>query len=787
MNATLDKFGSGVGVLASPQPPTLVVEALKRTALDHLGTVTRGLYRPIEHALHQIELEAPGTRLADQEALAMLRQREAALVMRYRQLLADSFDELLANPAQGGGRTPLSLLSEDELEQHLDGQRIAVTLTARHAKPLEALVSRFSSLRDHLGLDELRCPAVPGRLSGLLVGTLQGQVMPPGLRTLLFKQYESELTRILDPFYQQLSTQLGSAGYGLHDGNPMFARPAPAPMREAPQAERWEQAAASQPQTAYTRASAQGGRPAGPAHSSHGDGATAGAGAWPASAAHGRGAMADAGHTPHPYGNGDMVVSQELVRELGMLREQLHVLREQSIIAATQRSGTSSSRPGMQRRPLRTDELRSVANVLQGDKSGVFAEALAHGGGRLQATLRHELLDGARRLGLDPERTALSAEEEDAIDLVGLLFEAICDVHRLWDVGRNLLSRLVLPYLKLALNDDSLFVQPSHPARRLLDVLTEACESNQGTTPHDRELLDRATQAVERVIAEYQEDLSIFELAATELNDLLAQQRRRVELAERRAAEAAFGRERLLQARHQAAVALVQCVRDYRLTAPVRQFLSEHWQHHLVQTLLRDGSDSARHIGAMNLGQSLVEIDLGAASAQGATIADRLIQLMPLLRDCLASSGLEANAADEAVARLVRALAWPDVPRSTMPSAPIEPFEAAEAQSSTLRLVSNGGQREASPDATAAMRRLSQGDWVRLIDDDGFERALKIAWISPLTSRFLIVNRRGMRELVATADQLALLAQQGRLIVGLPDAPFEGAMKQVWKHLQQAA
>ncbi|MEJ7746691.1 MAG: DUF1631 family protein, partial [Luteimonas sp.] len=278
-----------------------------------------------------------------------------------------------------------------------------------------------------------------------------------------------------------------------------------------------------------------------------------------------------------------------------------------------------------------------------------------------------------------------------------------------------------------------------------------------------------------------------FELAASELNDLVSQQRRRVELAERRAAEAAFGRERLSQARHQAAVALAQCVREHRLTAPVRQFLSEHWQHHMVQTLLRDGRDSARHMGAMNLGQSLVEIDLAAASAQGATIADRLIQLMPLLRDCLGSSGLEAAPADEAVARLVRALAWPDVPRSMMAPVQIAPFEVGEAEATTLRLVSNHDHRPANPDATAAMRKLSPGDWVRLIDDDGCERALKVAWVSPLTSRFLIVNRRGMRELVATADQLAVLAQQGRLIVGLPDAPFEGAMKHVWKHLQRAA
>ncbi|MEO6365658.1 MAG: DUF1631 family protein [Luteimonas sp.] len=796
MNARQDTSGPGLGPHGTRQPPTLIIEALKRTALDHLGAITRTLYRPVELSIHEIELEAPGTRLPDQEALVMLRQREAALVMRYRQLLADSFDALLASQSRTGGPMVLSLLSEDELEQHLDGQRIAVTLATRHAKSLESLESRFTSLCHALGVDEIKCPATPQRLSELLVKTLQGQVIPLGLRTLLFKQYESELTHILEPLYQHLNTLLGSAGYALHDRNALL-RTSPVAQREQP-FEGWEHVASSQQQTAYASAAPQrsmaGQAAYAPQRGNGGGGSNAKNEAW-GSPSQGRGGGAPGGGSAGTNGEGmpgsrhddGTVVSEELVRELGMLREQLHALREHSNLQAAQRPGGASAfRPGAHRRPLRTDELRSVADVLQGDNSDVFAAALAHGGGRLQATLRDELLQGARRLGLDPEQTALSAEEEDAIDLVGLLFEAICDVHRLWDVGRGLLSRLVLPYLKLALNDDSLFVQPSHPARRLLDVLTEACESNDGTTPHDRELLDRATQAVDRVIADYQEDLSVFELAASELNDLVAQQRRRIELAERRAAEAAFGRERLLKARHEAAVALSQCARDYRLTAPVRQFLSEHWQHHLVQTLLRDGADSARHIGAMNLGQALVEIDLGAASAQGATIADRLIQLMPLLRDCLGSSGLEAAAADEAIARLVRALAWPDVPRSLMPTAPIEPFEAGEAESTTLRLISSVG-RQANPDAIAAMRRLSQGDWVRLIDDDGFERALKIAWISPLTARFLIVNRRGMRELVATADQLALLAQQGRLIVGLPDAPFEGAMKQVWKHLQRAA
>jgi len=769
MNSPLDKLGSGASVHASRQAPTFLVESLKRTALDQLGTIPRGLFRPTELTLHEIELEAPGTRLADQEALAMLKQREAALVMRFRQLLADSFDQLLTPNAPVQARATLSLLSEDELDQHLDAQRIAVTLSARHARTLAGAEARFTTLARSLGVSDGKQPIDPERLAELLVKMLHGQTVPEGLRDLLFKQYQVELSHVLDAFYGQIDTQLGAAGYGLHMPTMTGPRPvAAAPASAVPSGEPvWEQVAPRSDIAPLPYAGA-------------GSYAYAGVGPSSGGAAHGRG-DAVAGQVG--------MASEQLVRELGLLREQLHHWRHQAGVATHAvhpRTAGTDALPGAQRRPLRTDELRSVASLLQGEDTSQFAEALAHGGGRLQEALRNEMLEGARKLGLDPQYTSLSPEEQDAIDLIGLLFEAICDVHRLWDEGRGLLGRLVLPYLKLALHDDSLFVQPSHPARRLLDVLTEACESNRGASPHDRELLDRARQAVERVIAEYQEDLSVFELAASELNELVVQQRRRIELAERRAAEAAFGRERLMQARQEAAEALAHCVREYRLTAPVRQFLSEHWQHHVVQTLLRDGADSARHIGAMNLGQALVEIDIAAGSAQGAVIADRLLLLMPLLRDCLASSGLDAGAADEGIARLVRALAWPDVPRSAVTPVPVPQLEAVETEPA-LRLVDNTSQRQVNQDALSAMRRLSLGDWVRLIDDEGFERALKVAWISPLTSRFLIVNRRGVRELVATAEQLALLAQAGRLIVGLPDAPFEGAMKQVWKHLQRAA
>jgi hypothetical protein len=54
------------------------------------------------------------------------------------------------------------------------------------------------------------------------------------------------------------------------------------------------------------------------------------------------------------------------------------------------------------------------------------------------------------------------------------------------------------------------------------------------------------------------------------------------------------GKERLLQARLQAGAALSQRLGKAPLTAAVADFLVEHWQHHLVQTLLREGLGSPR-------------------------------------------------------------------------------------------------------------------------------------------------------------------------------------------------
>lgn len=133
--------------------------------------------------------------------------------------------------------------------------------------------------------------------------------------------------------------------------------------------------------------------------------------------------------------------------------------------------------------------------------------------------------------------------DEDAIDLVGMLFDVMLDERDLENRSREMIGRLVVPFVKVALLDRKMFVQKTHPARRLLNSLAEACEGNNGDSAAERVLMGKVEEIVDRLVAEFNENLAIFLTLEEEFRDFLSQHRRRVEIAERRATETQRGQE----------------------------------------------------------------------------------------------------------------------------------------------------------------------------------------------------------------------------------------------------
>ena len=721
--------------------PVRVLEDMKRSAVEQLGGVPSGLYRPIEEGLHESAQRAgiPGARRDEHAALLALSQRNASYVMRFRQLIAQGFDEFRALPLRTHKyEVPLGLVEEGQLDYHLAGQKLAESIGKRYERPLEMLDGRLEALAAALGQPPTSNPIGAARLAGAFIETFRDAELPDSLRPLLFRQYEQELGKVLGDLYGRINTMLAASGYGVRDAAP--PTPLPPVVEDLPQAVADGPAAPAAPADPVVE------QPA-----------------------------ADPSST-------DSEVAAR--RRLGELRELLHGWRD-GLLRDGVPEANAPDRRLPPRRELRVAEVVSVASLLQSDPPEPYVRALS-GAGQLADVIRQEITDGARRLGLDPDKTQLATGEEDAIDLVGLLFESLFKTHALLDRSRRLYARLVMPYVKVALTDDNLFVKRDHPARRLLDAITEACEGNDGASPQDRELLERAAGAAQRIVADFNEDMAVFELVSNELESLLAQQKQRVEMIERRSAESVHGRERLLQARLQAGTALSRRLAQTPITSTVADFLVDHWQHHVVQTLLRDGLGSSRHGDALGLGDELVEIDRIAALGSGAVVADRLIALQPAITECLASSGLDEDAAREWLAGLVRALAQPDLPRAVRHVAPPQ-LADEDPETTPLQLVGGNASLDFDPAVAVRMHQLTPGEWLRMVDQQGEASSAKVAWISPLTARYLLVNRRGMRVLVASAEQLAALAKDGRLLVGTEQAPFDEAMRQLRVKLDKAA
>lgn len=721
--------------------PARLFDELKRIAVEQLGTVPGGLYRPIEDQLHDsLRAGHAGSQRKDLAAVLTLRQHSAAQVMRFRELIGNSFDDFRGRVIHSQRDLPLGLVGEGELYFHLAGQRLAESIGQRYQQPLEMLDLRFERLAAALGAPATSNPVGATRLAGAFLQVFRDTDVSQTLQPLLFRQYEQELGKVVGDLYGRLNALL--AAHGFHADARRAAQPAPMANVALPSSD-------------------AGMAPAGPASA-----------APPASA-------------PFRPGIGLFRVSAQARVEHQRLRDMLHLWREGSRAVDPVPVEYQPGPRVAERRELRLQELVSVASLLQRDGTQKLQSALADKYG-LNNAIREHLLDGARRLGLDPDSTCLSEHEQDSIDMVGLMFESLLDSHALVDQTRRMLMRLVMSYVKVALTDENMFVRPDHPARRLLDALALSCESNDGASPQDRELLQRADMLVERVVAEYNEDLAIFELTANELQDLLLQQQRRAEVVERRSAETVHGRERLLQARLQAASMLAHRMSGRPLAPTIAHFMEHHWQHHLVQVILREGQSSERYARVLALGDELIAVDQAAARRQGSSVAGRVLDLHAGLVECLSSSGLDEQVAGEWMADLARTLAFPDIARE-LREIPAVPQMADEGDDTRLlQLVGGHASLDFDPAEAERIAAFSPGKWMRLIDESGQEGSVRIAWISPLTSRLLLVNRRGVRKLVASPQQLAVLVKAGYLFAEADELPFDDAMRQVRQRLSQA-
>jgi hypothetical protein len=695
---------------------------MQKMAVDRLAAALDAVMRHADDYLFDRSAQAAeGSELT---ALRDLRRARTQLRETFETSLVSAFQRLRRGPMPADAvKQELNLLSEDALEEQLASEQMVENLLRRHAVSLEMLEQRIAMLAERSALAAKDNPVGPAALGQALRDALGGSDLTTSVRIALYKFTERELATALTPLYDRINANLAEAG--------ILPRLLPSiPVADPP--------AATESPLAADAALAQG---ASPSSSS-----------------------AAAAEAPS-----DHALFSSLVGMLQSWRQ--HVMPG----AAGQRTGAAA---------LAAPQLMSALSLLQSDPPGTLEQALGDTRISLGDLLRREVLAGARRLGMGGEDLNLSAVQEDAVDLVGMLFDVLLDERDFEPDVRRKIGRMLVPYVKVAVTDRRMFVYKGHPARRFLNAVAEACEGNHGDAPQERELLERVEASIERLVAEFNEDVAIFETLEQELRAFMAQHRQRIEIAERRAAETQRGRERLEAARERA-VADVAAQRGARLLPDVLEtLLSGYATHHLTQLGLRAGPDAAPYVQSLRTLEGVMGA-FDAASNGVSSDAWPVLDRQGLI-DMLGSSGCSGDAADAAIDTLQRSLAQlaagAAVADAGQLPAPVVP--RVEAAPPLLELVGGHATLDFDPEMAERMRALPVGAWIQLTGDSGRSEPAKVSWISPISSRLLFVNRRGARILVASAEELAAMEKIGRVQLRPVGSAFDAALQQMVGRLQ---
>jgi hypothetical protein len=99
-----------------------------------------------------------------------------------------------------------------------------------------------------------------------------------------------------------------------------------------------------------------------------------------------------------------------------------------------------------------------------------------------------------------------------------MMFKAITTDESIPSVITNLLMRLQIPVIKVAMLDDSLFSNEQHPARETLDLISEA---GKGINDKDDKVYQQLNNIVNGILKKYDIDIASFERAVNALHTLI--------------------------------------------------------------------------------------------------------------------------------------------------------------------------------------------------------------------------------------------------------------------------
>ena len=166
--------------------------------------------------------------------------------------------------------------------------------------------------------------------------------------------------------------------------------------------------------------------------------------------------------------------------------------------------------------------------------------------------------------------------------------------------------------------------------------------------------------------------------------------------------------------------------------------------------------------------------------------ANELQNLREPIEAVLASSGITGESAAETIRNIatsIESIRLQPLPAQADKPKVVSAASAAE-QKPALSIVSDKERLDYDEEDLDVLRALKIGVWLDLAGEDEKLHPAKLSWVSPISSRLMFVNRRGVRILVASIEELAAMKKAGNLVLREQEHVFDQAMHRVMGRLQ---
>ena len=786
---------------------SLVSDEMARHLSSMLNEMEQQLFRLADHARN------PGMQAGHMETLRTLRLNRADLVPRYLMGLESALatirdprtpGRLGVTGAPGPSFRNLALVDDESMDEDAVLRDVALRHESRASLPLHLLGQRFGVLAGQPAFDAERLPVGPQMLGRILreaAGSLQ---IGMDARLLLYRTFDRVVMQHFSQIAETMNALLERDGILPSLAYvPIRVRPVlqnPDPSRAKPREDRARPRGEAPGNIGLGMSDGgsgsgsggggghghggggQGGQGSGGGGSGGGSGGGGGGGGGGGSGGgytggrragdaedgtdgggHSGGgggtrrgghaaSQRDGGPRPHTAWLGETDANDEPYDE-----QAAFALLQQ--LLSGRRDLIGKLRPTQPERARQELETKDLLGALDGMP---VTAASPTGSPRSLLDIKQTLLAQSRQL--HGKGAQFAREDNDAFELLGMLYSQIEREVRRDTPAVGLLGRLQVPLLRVALQDRAFFVRQQHPARQLLNAVAESGANWLTDEEVDPQLVHSLRNAVEHVVQHFKEDPAAFDTANRELQTNLQHLARKAEVTERRHVEAARGKEKLELAKRRASDVIEGAVKDQRLPKFVRALLNQAWSDVLTLTSLRHGEESEEWHRQIEATQQIV-----AATGKGGTQTDG--KLAEQIEGSLVQVGYHADEASAIARRLTTGIGEEE-------DDPASRTELAMKLKARARL----GEDTDAPkpklpprtkDEQAAydhLRTLPFGTWFEFVSNQQGDRVRRrLSWFSPVTDNALFVNQRGQRVGEQSLDSLARMMSMGQAHVVTAD------------------